>query len=768
MEFESSSQEYDQPKQIYSTALHRVHMEQSCGRPTTPKWQHQRHIIAASRFIIRLFKCNPAYQCSPMDPNAPNFYEQLLQFYEIMGNSCSISTINVTDIKQRIETIISRIKWKSSYKADLCLPEIAKLQLLQLFTTAELREYETLRCHLQERRSRINLSKESRQRDALHAMLGYECLQLRYSALRNTLMLRWPHYQSTISESYLLLCLGQVGYYYKRLQLHEQRLRQFGEIGRELSICLLSELHLYFEFCMRQREEQNQSLLHLFWQTRGILHRFCWLLQLCIGLSCRQPLLNCLQLQLNVGNEQYNKLLESWLLAATQPLLARISNWLVSGELSDEEFFIVTHKDSNPTHYWQSHFKLVEEQLPPFLNSQLAQQLLNAGKCQDYAKQFLGLRLNATLKAAELQQQLSQACVQCYQQLEQQAVEQLIGQLERETAQELFIHLNQWVPTPLELLSKLHQYLLLTDVQFVGQLIELLEPALQQPYDYYDTHQLNNMLEQVFNGCIEPLYVAESFYPGHHCWQRFLLRWQQPPHWLPLIGHSLAQYESCFVCIWQLHYADYVLNERIGRQQLHFHERINFDDSSDVRSVRDRLATFIQQLQDFMHKLRSYVLHDVLDSAFQSLSLGCMTAKTLDDLLQIHGAYLNSIYCGILQGKQCLKSQQYLGELYEIIMQLDAVQQKFIALPFNQSIQSLESLQNLRWYCQHTCDSIDDLAKQFQLGLSNFLLTLYYTREPQFVALARRLDHHGCYEQKYTQLQQVHTFRFQRKIIADH
>lgn len=732
------------------------------------KRQHQRHVIAASPFIIKQFKCNPSYQCSPLQPDGPNFYEQWKQFVEIVATqtSCPGPIIDVAAIKRRLKAYLRCMRKQYAYQPDECLEAIGKCQLQQLLTSDELEQFETLRWQQRDRGIAVRLSPEERLGDALHALLGYECQQMRVSALSRRLMLRSPHHQSSISESYVLLALAEVGYYYKCLQQQQEVLLQrLGEYGRALAPCLMAELQAYSRFYKRHKE-QLTSLTQVYHQSRSYVHRFQWLLQLCGELSHQSSPLQYLQLQLGLGNAGYDELLKQWMECAAEPLLKRIRGWLQQGELLEGDFFIVEHAaGSQIQSYWLQQFELRPERLPHFLNPHLARQLLATGRNQHFSRHFLARQLELVVQELELEQQLASACHSSFRELDEQPLVELIGTLQLDTSRQLFEQLHQLRPNPLELLSRLHQYLLLSDVEFVREMIELLEPLLEQPAECYCATQLNNRLEQLLVAHNKPLYVARGEQQGSRCWCCFLLRWQQPSHWKTLLGERLAHYESCFVCLWQLHYSDYVLNERIRRQQSHFSERVNLERFPEARQVRDHFDQLIDRLQDFMLQLRSYMLENILDSAFEELYLGCNTVKTLDELLQLQGSYMEKILKGLWLTRDNARLRLLLMQLYEPIFQLDVVQQKFLSLCQRFSADEMaQRQQELRRCCQTTCDAIHDLEQDFQLALANLLLALYNTNEPQACALAKKLDHSGFYEQRYKELKIVHTFRYQRKI----
>ncbi|KRF98777.1 uncharacterized protein Dwil_GK27571 [Drosophila willistoni] len=202
------------------------------------KWQHQRYIIAAPAIIVHLFKSNPAYQCSPIEASAPNLYEELEQFYEMMAhpNSSLTKLIDVSAVQRRLKMILDRVKeqlagkiWPKSW-----LHLVGKIQLRQLLTSKEKGAYEAMRWRLTDR-SVQELSDDERLRDALNAMMGYECRQLRYSFRTSQLLLRSPEQQRNLSESYLLLALGHLGCLYRELQHQQKQLQTLGKSGMALA-----------------------------------------------------------------------------------------------------------------------------------------------------------------------------------------------------------------------------------------------------------------------------------------------------------------------------------------------------------------------------------------------------------------------------------------------------------------------------------------------------------------------------------------------------
>lgn len=738
--------------------------------------EHHRHIIVAPRVIIQSFKCNPSYQPSPLESDGSDFYEQLAQFIETMALH---DIINIESIRERLAAVIRWNIGKLGQSSENCIKAMAKFQLGQLLTSQELETYKVMSWYHRDRGDNNHMTSEERRQDALHAMMGYECQQLMPSARCLRLVLRSPHYQESISESYLLLSLSQVGYFYRSLQDLRHKLTQLGEQGEALVPCVIREIIVLHDFYKQQQQAKSTPLLfHLYACTRSFQLHFKWLLQLCEALTGHNSrLLWTLHCQIGSNSAACDEVLQSWLLNASKPLLVRLGKWLLAGDLSQskehEEEFFIEEQEKIVEEFWVAKFRAIVHRLPPFVNRKLAQLVLCVGRSHRYARQFLGIKLKCSLTALQLQIQLSAACVEFYRELDQELLELLITRLQLETSSQLLDQLQVLRPVPLELLTRLHQFLLLSDTDFARELIELLLPLLEQPVCCYNAQQFNDVMGQLLGCHNSQLYVDQSDTPeATHCWSCFLLRWKLPEHWRALLGHSLPQYAAIFGSLWQLHYVYYVLTERVQRQQSHFPERVGLKQLGDAREVRFRFEQFIDKLRGFIRILRNYVLKDVLGSAFERLYMACKETKSVEEMLDLHSEYLHEIEFGIFQTKQARQSRVYLDKLYEILLQLDAKQTKFLELcqlmvKYIRGLHSLDGttkrLQEFRWSCQSTCDVLDDLDKQYQSALVNFLLSLYSMGGKQWETLAKKLDSDRFYANNFEQLRVVQTFRYQRK-----
>ncbi|XP_046869255.1 gamma-tubulin complex component 3-like [Drosophila willistoni] len=252
-------------------------------------------------------------------------------------------------------------------------------------------------------RSVQDLSDDERLRDALNAVMGYECRQLRYSFRTSQLLLRSPEQQRNLSESYLLLALGHLGCLYRELQHQQKQLQTLGS-GLALDQRQREELLLYKQFHRKyQKLEKPATLFQLWKSNRNFSSKF----ELILDLNClifeEASLLNTLSKELYQGN--YENLLQNWLLLVSQTMLEHLSRWLRFGELLESEsteFFLIENLTLPTENFWQGRFTLLTKIVPLFLSNELCHLILNVGKCHRYSKEFLEIDIEVPLNYQKL------------------------------------------------------------------------------------------------------------------------------------------------------------------------------------------------------------------------------------------------------------------------------------------------------------------------------------------------------------------------------
>ncbi|XP_068140346.1 uncharacterized protein t-Grip91 [Drosophila tropicalis] len=710
------------------------------------KWQHRRYIIAAPAIILHLFKSNPAYQCSSIAAGAPNLYEELEQFYEMMAhpNSSLTKLIDVSAVQMRLKVILDRVKKQlaGKFMPKSWLHLVGQIQLRQLLTQQEKGAYEAMRWRLTDR-SVQDLSDGERLRDVLNGMLGYECRQLRYSFRTSRLLLRAPEQQRNLSESYLLLALGHLGCLYRELQNQQKRLLNLGKSGLALAQSQREELLQYKQFHRKYQKLENPASLFQLWKSsRNFQSRFEWMLNLNCLIFEEANVLSTLSKELFQG--YYENLLQNWLLLVSQTMLENLSRWLRFGELLKTEcaeFFIIENLTLPTENFWQGRFTLVTKLVPLFLSNKLCHLILNVGKCHRYSKEFLGIDVEVPLSY----QKLAKAFQLTYLNHDMEPLNDLVALVNQDISSYIF---TQHEPA-IDLFYKLFKYILLRDLHFVTKLVERLEPLLEQSVDLFDLHQLNSVLKQILTKDNSELYMEEISSEGFLCWSKFQLCWRLADNWRALIGQSIQMYSCIFLDLWKFHTANYILCERILRHKYSFGRRIELEYLADVNQVERRFQALLDLFISVMRNIRHYLLIQVLDEAYGQLKLKCNEAKTLDDIVQAHKQYLNAIAIDLFLTKNGSDCKICLNQLYHFVFDLDIEQQKFLSqcqllTDYLRSFSDEERLSkcqvDFHLACKRTWNILNDLGRKFSINLIELRANLNKIGERKFKLLAKKLN----------------------------
>ncbi|KAH8323268.1 hypothetical protein KR067_004260, partial [Drosophila pandora] len=350
---------------------------------------------------------------------------------------------------------------------------------------------------------------------------------------------------------------------------------------------------------------------------------------------------------------------------------------------------------------------------------------------------------------------------QFYEDRDQEPLYKLVSKLHYEVSGRVLRYLRQMKTEPENLFQNIHHYVMLADRRFCRELTDILEPVLEEPSSFYNTNLLNQMMEQMFSKPLPDLYVGEATSEGSKCWSRFLLRWQFPDYWAALLGEQAQEYEVIFMGLWKFHYTNYVLRERIARQQYHFSKRLELQSFDGLAVADECLGKLIKSIYEVMKVLRSYFLHEVLEQAYVKLLQGCKGAQTLDDLRKANRTYLQDIKVGWFQTQSSHKAIHYLERIFSFILDLESQQQKFFRLTqilldsviedcgrrkSKSSKSHTNRMQEFRWSCQNTCEALKELEERFHLAMIDFLFSLHLANRQSFRLLAQKLDFIGYYE----------------------
>ncbi|EDW89717.1 uncharacterized protein LOC6528973 [Drosophila yakuba] len=753
-----------------------------CRKPR-PKWHHQRYVIAAPRVIVKSFKSNPAYEWPPEDPNGPDLYEQLDQFIEITGQKkyCADGDLITASIQHRLSQVLKRIIRKAP--KDMNFPDlmtiVGKAKLEQLLTRKEQTAYDSLRWQSRDKGNH-DLSAEGLFTDALHGMMGYGSPHLKVSPLTGRLLLRSPQHQKNISESYLLLTIGYLGYCYRELKEHHVMLAEQGETAVALGKCLQKYLLNFHQFYDVQKRNPC-SLLALYRRTRNFQWQFEWLLEVFNNVQKAKSVVVSLYEESSRRIGFQRNLLLKWLRVIIQPFIFNLHQWLRNGRLPStnlDKFLIEQTKSLKIDEFWQKRYRITEFFCGIF-DLQLNEILISVGKTLEYSDKYLSINLETCLPRNELRSMLFETLDQFFRHGDQEPLYHFVRKLHLEVSSKVLKQLRKIRTNPEHLFSELHKYIMLSDLKFTNEFLYMFEPILGDTESSFNIRLFNEMKDKILHNPVPDIYIDKSQSEGSRCWSMLILRWKMPVHWKALLGGESKEYEAIFTAMWRFHYVYYVLCERIHRQQMQFRNRIAFKSFEDLNDTFKCFSKLINACMRLMNVLREYFLDYLLEPAFARLLLACKHANTVDQLLDANRQYLRTIMLGSLQTKNLRKPHQYLERLYDLILKLDDKQQKFLRLSQisvdyvikvrvnkPQSIVSnyyRERILQFRWTCQNYSDVINEMRDQFDSAMISFLFSLHLADEDSLRRLAKRLDPERYYMEKDNRLGLVQFFEFRRK-----
>ncbi|XP_026839304.1 uncharacterized protein LOC6556001 [Drosophila erecta] len=752
-------------------------------RKSRPKWHHQRYVIAAPRVIIKSFKSNPAYEWVPDDPNAPDLYEQLDQFFEITGHKkyCAGCETITASIQAKLSQVLQRVIREAP--EDVNFPDlitiVGKGKLEQLLTRKEKTVYESLRWQARDKGDQ-DLSAESLFTDALHGMMGYGSPHLKVSPLTGRLLLCSPQHQKSISESYLLLTVGHLGYFYRELKGHQVMLAEQGDTAVALRKCLQKYLLNFHQFYEAQKRNPC-SLLSLYQSTRDFQLQFEWLLEVFNNVQKAKSAVVSLYEESRRRTGYQRNLLLKWLRVVIQPFIFNLYQWLLNGRLPSanlDKFLIEQTKSSKIEEFWQNRY-CITEFFSGIFDPQLSEILLSVGKTLKYSDKYLAINVETCLPRKKLRCMLLETFDQFFRHGDQEPLYNFVRKLHLEISCKVLKHLRKIKTSPEHLFSELHKYIMLTDHEFTNEFLKMFEPILSDTESSFNIQLFNEMKDKMLHKPVPDIYIDKSQSEGSRCWSMLILRWKMPVHWKALLGGDSKEYEAIFSAMWRFHYVYYVLCERVHRQQMQFRNRIEFKYFEDLNETFKCFSKLINACMRLMSVLREYFFNHLLEPAFAKLLLACKHANTVDQLLDENRKYLRTIMFGSLQEKNLRKSHQYLERLYDLILKLDDKQQKFLKLSQNsvdyvikvrahkpQSIVSnfyRERMLQFRWTCQNYSDVIKEMRDQFDLTMISFLFSLHLAADDSLRRLAKRLDPECYYMDKDNRLGLVQFFEFKRK-----
>jgi gamma-tubulin complex component 3 len=348
-----------------------------------------------------------------------------------------------------------------------------------------------------------------------------------------------------------------------------------------------------------------------------------------------------------------------------RPFYEMLRHWIYDGELVDPylEFF-VTEPDPNSkpevdprrvaTSIWEDKYKLDYEMVPSLVSADFAYKIFLIGKSLNFIRNNCGDSDWVIQYSKENSKSLDYANSATLFSSIDAAYTSTMARLTylMSTKFGLFTHL-----------MAIKNYLLLAQGDFIDLLMESLAPNLDRPANSQYRHTLTSQLEHAIRHSNAQYHDPEvlrrldarmlELSSGEIGWDCFTLEYKiSAPCDVVITQWANTQYLKVFNLLWRIKRVEFSLNSTWRRCMT--------GSRSVLSTVNDKLASdwkrarcVIAEMVHFVNQLLYYILYEVVEASWDTLQTELRKPHaTLDDMINAHTRYLNSITRKGLLGQQ--------------------------------------------------------------------------------------------------------------------
>jgi gamma-tubulin complex component 3 len=372
----------------------------------------------------------------------------------------------------------------------------------------------------------------------------------------------------------------------------------------------------------------------------------------------------------------------------TRPFYDMLRHWIYDGELSDpyKEFFVIETEfrpSADPrriaSSVWEDKYKLDDEMIPSFITQDFAKKVFLIGKSLNFIRYGCGDSAWVEAYSKETSKELRYG--------DTARLENSIDEAYKTTMARL-IHLMDTKFKLFEHLRALKKYLLLGQGDFIALLMESLASNLDRPANSQYRHTLTAQLEHAIrssNAQFDSPDVLRrldarmlELSHGEIGWDCFTLEYKiDAPVDVVITPWGSTQYLKVFNFLWRVKRVEFAL-ESTWRRFMTGARGVLGSVEDKVGSDWKLARCVVAEMIHFVCQLQYYILFEVIEASWDQLQTaiskpGC----TLDDLIEAHTKYLNSItHKGLLGSSSTSRSsssstkqpdESFLAQLHQIL-----------------------------------------------------------------------------------------------------
>ena len=384
----------------------------------------------------------------------------------------------------------------------------------------------------------------------------------------------------------------------------------------------------------------------------------------------------------NHGDPFVRQVAERLLAHVTRPFYEMLRQWIYDGELSDPhgEFFVIEQQEKvdesdngrrgGASSVWEDKYKLESAMVPTILTDSFANKVFLIGKSLNFIRHGCNDASWVQSYSRDASRELKYG--------DTATLETSIDEAYKTTMARL-IHLMATKFHLFDHLGALKNYLLLGAGDFISVLMESLASNLEKPANTQYRHTLTAQLEHAVRNSnaqydspdvlrrLDSRMLELSH--GEIGWDVFTLEYKiSPPVDVIVTPYGSKQYLKVFNFLWRVKRVEYALNSTWRRCMTGARTALrNVDDlvGRDWKTARCVVAEMVH----FISQLQYYILFEVIERSWHDLKQAMHKPdSTLDDLIQAHAAYLNSITTKGLLGSGSIDFTRQLHELLKTML----------------------------------------------------------------------------------------------------
>lgn len=350
----------------------------------------------------------------------------------------------------------------------------------------------------------------------------------------------------------------------------------------------------------------------------------------------------------------------------------------------------------------------------------------------------------------------------------------------------------------LEHLQAMRRYLLLGQGDFIDLLMEKLKPELDRPAKNLYRDSLSSIMESAVrstNAQFEDPEILNHLdvklmdsYKGDTGWDIFELHYIVRGPLSPILEPSMSKYKIIFKPLWRTKQIEFILSSKIWKTQKSNGKYFRSLEK-ELKPITHRLNLYTSEMTHFIHQIQYYLLFEVLEISWATFLEQIRSAKALDDILDAHNTFLNSVCVGIFLDETSVGTlKTYLERVYITIMKLETWQDNFysicdvelksrkaleekIAESQNKGLygvtaeQTLQRKMDLKSFHQHldVCGkNLNTIGNDYEFAVTQFLLMLASTNDVKLQLFGIRLDFNEFYKKRDQRLGQPLKFEHMR------